>query len=520
MTADDTDDNAICQVEFLPENFLQGDGFRNKLRKKLEEALGSNSTVDENLVDYVSLLIYNQHAKEQFRNDLDAFFGPEKSRDFTNWLFEYLSKIIATNKQKRATEEAAEKQQPDFPAEDEVSVPPASASSDSKRMAVRSSSDKKPTAKSSRGSTRSSRKLYRRRRSRSRGDREKDKEGRRRSSRRARQRSRSRSKEKESRKSRKTKSSSTKKKRELLIEEHKSSPKPPDSISKPDSKTKRRRIICEDNQNVVIKVPTKEIKPKTIVISDPQPETGAAATTKNEKSAAPKENLAADPIKDEPTVTALKQEPEFVISFKGEDALTQKHHTGTHKRKFIQTGKIAESLPNKRSKTPSKPRSRPTGGVSPNLDEAEDAALVIINPEVARLALPPTSSSYPGRGRGRGLQPMLRRFSRRPFRYGRFRGYRGYRGYRGFRRGSRGGRGRGWGRGRGMFRNKVWVSSDYEDTTMKAPEDGLATKTPIAIEGSSPIPCRFDEFCERIGCMYTHPNRDAQAKIFKAQPMP
>merc|ERR1719492_464866 len=81
-------------VNKLPQGFLESKSFRDTLVVELKNALGPGTVIDENLVDYVCLLIYNQHTQKQFESDLVAFFGEDQATQFTKWVWSYLTKII------------------------------------------------------------------------------------------------------------------------------------------------------------------------------------------------------------------------------------------------------------------------------------------------------------------------------------------------------------------------------------------------------------------------------------------
>jgi len=95
---------ASLEVKYLPYDFLEH-GFKEQLRIKLKAFMPSGHSVDENLVDYVTLIVGSGREKQDLVNDLGDFFGRKKSIDFVQWMWDTLTPIIQYQKSKAKVRE-------------------------------------------------------------------------------------------------------------------------------------------------------------------------------------------------------------------------------------------------------------------------------------------------------------------------------------------------------------------------------------------------------------------------------
>lgn len=90
-------------IDALPSSFLDNE-FKPILVEQLKAFVPQKmSTVDSDFIDYVKVLIKNKHSQLQFKNDLQAFFGPQKAEAFSGWLWAYLGEVIRRVKRQGAS---------------------------------------------------------------------------------------------------------------------------------------------------------------------------------------------------------------------------------------------------------------------------------------------------------------------------------------------------------------------------------------------------------------------------------
>jgi len=95
---------------------------KDELRKKLQSMLDGDSGDDE-MLEYIMLLVSNNRSKAHIANDLDTFFGGEEAREFAEWLWDLLLPLANGGDMKVSSEPEA------IPALEHPSDPPSATSS-------------------------------------------------------------------------------------------------------------------------------------------------------------------------------------------------------------------------------------------------------------------------------------------------------------------------------------------------------------------------------------------------------
>jgi len=473
------------------EEYFKKSSTRDLLRRKLQEVISKGTQVCDNLVDYICLLCMNKmtdnehDAKKTFQEDLNAFFGDKNSEIFTTWIWRHMGRFRETNQ---------EVVQADFP-----------------------SVEHKPQERRDR------REKVRNRHKRSRSRSYNRDQGRKHA------RTGSLSNEKSRRRERvipqMKRASPMKRERNLFttvlkeiqagtrsskLNSYGSRVKPPDeptrisdndtfTVKRPGKKSKKskRKLLLE---------PGNSIQPhKRKVTLDSKDEESNSAFEKVEEetpvqhSITPSVQIKSDKItvkeeEEKLVVDPLKPEPEFVISFSGQASRKNKKH----KRRFITEESAGKQL----------------------AKQETNAALVIEDPE---LLTGPDSTicwdyfSIVGCQRPQCkwrhelpenrnvklevidmnlLQPVLKYSEMLKKRVGWQRG--------------RGSIGRAWPRANGCDRGRGRGARTYPNITWTAEDENSVLKS----EGDVPTNCFYDPFCERIGCHFQHPKREAKTKKF------
>lgn len=550
------------------DEYLRKRSTRDMLRGKLKEVVSEGTQVCDNLVDYISLLCLNKmtknpepDAKKLFQEDLNAFFGTANSEAFTKWIWDHLKKYRPQDDESTPSGREGEKR---------------TSARDSRRK--RSRDRRRRTRSRSRSAHRGrehdrGRKRQRRdgerwKRSRSRSyDRRKDvsiidqlK----------------RRKKREEKSNRRERSSSKKKlaldttsplkklfasilkqtvksrvekvvpsgeiKEEIFLKTIQttggdgknlalspSSVKPPalpdvdSSVSKQPAVERqseklksKRKVMLENSDETVISAsaPDKldkvgksndekvlDAKPSSneMRVNTERMKKAIGEVTVKEKPEAKKEkSVSLSEKPSDPSSTKVVVDPQFLISFLG--ACKKKVDPPKHKRRFIldedDNIKNEEQTTIALKKQLNKENHGRGAGLE-NLLNGGSTAAVALESVLEPLILKYSSRIFGTRGYGsyRGRRSWYRGYS-----------YRGYRGYRGYR--SRGYRGRGF-RSRGRYRGYRGRGSTFGNLSWSAEKTGM-----VPSEGTVPVPCYYDPFCNRVDCHFQHPQRNLQTKEF------
>jgi len=549
------------------DEYLKKRSTRDMLRRKLKEVVSEGTQVCDNLVDYISLLCLNKmtknpepDAKKLFQEDLNAFFGSSNSESFTRWIWDHLRKYRPQDDESPQSGRESEK---------------GSSRRDSRR---RRSRDRRRRSRSrsrsghrerdhDRERKRERRDGERRKRSRSRSHvRRKDSsildqlKKRRKREEKPRRRELSSSKKKltldtstplkklfasllkQTVKSRVEKAvASSKFREENLVKTIQTGydekqltssagkAKPPSEPNEKSSLSEQltgerraekpksnRKVMLENSDEATISVSVPEKveqldksnndKILSANHSSNEKQVKTATELKQEICEGMKAKMKKDREKAKNESTSEKNsdissekvvvDPQFLISFLGE--CKKKVTPPKHKRRFIldEDDNIKKEAQNTVVlKKPLITQTQKTAAALESVMNGRSTAVALES------VLEPLILKYSSRIFGRGYN------SYRGRRYG-FRGYswRGYRGYRGFR--SRGYRGRGF-RSRGRFRGYRGRGSTFGNLSWSAEKTGM-----VSSEGTVPVPCYYDPFCNRVDCHFQHPQRNIQTKEF------